>query len=518
MASSPPLDGCFRMAVMSQTALTSGVLPRVTLISKSKFLAGLQCPKLLWHSVNTPDQFPATDAQTQAIFDQGHEVGALAKTHFPGGLEVGEGVVERKVAVQRTRQALPLRRPLFEAALDHNGGYARADILNPVGTDEWEIVEVKSSTEVKEVFLEDIAFQHFVFSGAGLKIRACFILHVNNAYVRSGELDPTALLTKVDVTADAVARSTTVGARLNQMLQVAALERSPEQKIGPHCDDPYTCALHDQCWSYLPDGNVLELYRGKKKGFDLLDRGITRLADVPDGFDLSAAQAIQRQAAIAGKPHLDAGVIRQFLARLVYPLHFLDFESFMTAIPLFDGVRPYQQVPFQFSLHVLAAQDAEPVHHGFLAEGATDPRRAFINTLVPLLGNGGSIIVYNASFETGRLRECAELFPEFKPWLASIERRIVDLLEPFRAFAYYHPAQGGSASIKSVLPALTGTSYDDLEIGDGGTASREFVRVTFNNVPDAERQQVRSNLEKYCALDTRGMVVILDALRRHTFA
>jgi hypothetical protein len=179
---------------------------RALLLSKSKFIAGLQCQKRLWHSVNTPDRFPTTDAQTQAMFDQGHEIGGLAKTLFPGGLEIGEGVIHRSAVVQWTREALPFRRPLFEAALEHGGGYARADILNPVGTDEWELVEVKSSTEVKDVFLDDIAFQYFVFTGASLHIRSCSVLCVDNSYVRNGRVDARLLLKRVDVTGDVLLR------------------------------------------------------------------------------------------------------------------------------------------------------------------------------------------------------------------------------------------------------------------------------------------------------------------------
>jgi len=492
--------------------------PGRLLISKSKFVAGLQCPKLLWHAVNRPEQFPPTDPATQANFDQGREIGVLAKTLYPGGLEISEGVVHRSAVVQWTREALRFRRPLFEAALEHDGGYARADILNPVGEDAWELVEVKSSTEVKDVFLEDIAFQYHVFAGAGLNIRSCSVLHVDNSYVRRGAVEAGRLLKKVDVTSLVLPLVATVPARLQRMRDIVSQPTAPVQEIGPHCDSPYACALHDTCWSFLPEGNVLELYRGKAKGFDLLKRGVTRLAEITDDEALTANQQIQRRAAVTRKAHIDCDAVKNFLSRMEYPLHFLDFESFMTAIPLLDGVRPYQQVPFQFSLHVVAAPDAEPAHHGFLAEGRNDPRRAFIDTLVSVLGDQGSIVVYNASFEVGRLRECAELFPEFQPWLATVERRIVDLLEPFRAFAYYHPAQRGSASIKSVLPALTGTSYENLEIGDGGTASHEFVRVSFSDVAEVERQQVRSNLEEYCSLDTRGMILLVDGVRKFVSA
>jgi hypothetical protein len=216
-----------------------------------------------------------------------------------------------------------------------------------------------------------------------------------------------------------------------------------------------------------------DLYRGTKKGFGLLESGITRLRDIPDGFKLSANQEVQRRTAITGQAHVNPQAISKFLDRLQPPLHFLDFETFGTAIPLFDGLRPYQQVPFQFSLHIVRTPGAEPEHHMFLAEGRGDPRPAFMLRLRETIGSKGSVVAYNAQFEKGRLQECCEAMPNFSPWLKPLEGRVVDLLEPFRSFHYHHPAQGGSASMKAVLPALTGQGYEHLAIQEGDTASRE---------------------------------------------
>ena len=179
---------------------------------------------------------------------------------------------------------------------------------------------------------------------------------------------------------------------------------------------------------------------------------------------------------------------------------------------LFDGLRPYQQVPFQFSLHVQRSKAAALAHHSFLAEGRCDPRPEFMRRLRDVLLVQGSLVAFNAPFELGRLKECSALLPEFRPWVAGIERRIVDLLLPFRRFHFYHLAQNGSASMKAVLPALTGRGYDQLAIRDGGRASQEFIRVHFGNVPDDERERVRRQLEECRALDTMGMVRIVDAL------
>ena len=184
----------------------------------------------------------------------------------------------------------------------------------------------------------------------------------------------------------------------------------------------------------------------------------------------------------------------------------------MTAIPLFDNVRPYQQVPFQFSVHVLASRGAPPKHIAFLAEGRKDPREMFLGWLRKAIGDAGNIVVSHKGFELSRLKELADLMPEYRTWVAQIARRTIDLLEPFRAFHYYHPSQQGSASIKSVLPALTGKSYDGMDIAEGDKASREYLRVTFTEVDDNDRRKVRKALEEYCKLDTQAMIDILKAL------
>jgi hypothetical protein len=204
--------------------------------------------------------------------------------------------------------------------------------------------------------------------------------------------------------------------------------------------------------------------------------------------------------------------LRLFLNGLCYPMHFLDFETYSTAIPVFDLLRPFQRVPFQFSLHVQNSPDATLEHHSFLAEGEGDPRPEFLSHLRESIANCGSIIVYNAAFEKGVLEECAEALPELRSWVASLQPRFVDLLQPFRSFHYYHPRQRGSASMKAVLPALAGAGYDQLAIRNGDTASREFLRVTFGDFVTEDRQLVRRHLQEYCGLDTLGMYQIIQAL------
>ncbi len=483
-------------------------------ISKSKFIWGQQCRKLLWHAYNAKHLIPEPDAQTQAVFDQGHEVGNLAKKLFTNGIEIGQGVDDLDEVLRPTQQAVKARKPLFEAAFSYQGGFAKADILDPVGVKAWDIIEVKSSTSVKDVYILDLAFQAFVYAGAGLKIRRCFLLLINPDFVRHGDIDPAKFFVRHDVTAEVSAASRQIETNLDQMFATIRLKKQPDVRIGTHCDNPYACPLHDRCWSFLPPDNVTTLYRGGKKGFKLLANGIVSVKDIPDGFPLTENQEIQRRVAITSQPHVSKSAITSFLRQLEYPISYLDFETFTTAIPLFDDTSPFEQVPFEFSLHVVTSPGSQPKHWMFLADGRADPRRQFLERLLDWLPDSGSIVAYNAQFEQGRLRECCRLHPQFQAWLTSIETRFVDLLKPFRAFKYYGPGQNGSASMKAVLPALTGRSYDHLAIREGGTASQEFLRVHFSDVPEAERQRVRMALTEYCGQDTEGMIWIVGVIRR----
>jgi len=484
----------------------------VTFLSKSKYLAGLQCSKLLWYHYNAKEDIPAPDEATQAIFDQGHEVGELAKTLFPGGIDVAKGIVDFAQVLPQSLEAIKSRKALFEAAFSYKNAFARADVLNPVGKGQWDIIEVKSSTEVKDINFHDLALQRYTYEGAGLKVRNCFLMYINNEYVRRGRIDPKNLFIRDDVTKQVADLLPKVEGNLKGMVDVIRLKKRPDISIGPQCNDPYDCPLHEMCWDFLPDHNVFTLNRLGRKAFDLLKQGVTRIVDIPENYKLNVTQRIQRESVKHRQPKIDKPAIRAFLKELKYPLYFLDFETFATAIPLFDEVRPYQQIPFQFSLHIVTAEGEEAEHHSYLADGSVDPRREIRSGLKSLLGTKGSIISYNAPFERARLKEACKVNPQHSTWWDRTEPRIVDLLAPFRAFHYYHPDQEGSASMKAVLPALTGTSYEGMAIAGGGAASREYLRVTFGDATSVEKQMVRKQLEDYCALDTMGMIQILDRL------
>jgi len=487
------------------------------LLTKSKYLLGLQCPKCLWVAINDKTKIPEPDESLQHIFDQGHLVGELAKKNFPGGIDIdAEDFIGN---VDKTKELLKKRKTLFEAGIMIDNIYSRADVLKPVGKNEWDIIEVKSSTQVKEVNIHDVSFQKHCYKKYGLKIRKCFLMAINNQYVRQGPIDAKHLFVLHDITEEVNSAIIGIQERIEEMFKIISSDLAPDINIGKHCANPYPCSLTDDCWKFLPKNNVFNLYRGGKKSVELFESEVLEIKDIPEHFDLNEKQRIQLKCAKSGKCHINKEEINKFLEALEYPLYYLDFETYATAVPLYDGLRPYQPIPFQFSLHIQKSKGSKPEHYSFLAEGDKDPRKEFVSKLKEVLGDKGSIVVYNQSFEIGCLKELAKLFPEYEEWVESTVKRVVDLLVPFRSFHYHHPKQEGSASIKKVLPAVTGKSYDGMEIAQGDIASLRYLYITHGGVNGAEAKvkseevtKVRKDLEKYCKLDTEGMVWIVGKL------
>jgi len=480
------------------------------MLSKSRYLSGLQCPKYLWIQFHEPERIPETDAVTQYIFDQGHLVGELAKELFPGGIEIPYD--DSIGNISKTKELLKERKPLYEAGILAGKIYSRIDILNPLNEDEWDIIEVKSSTSVKDVHIHDVAFQKYCCEMYGLKIRKCFLALINNKYVKNREIDPHGLFDIHDITDEVIAVGEGIQNRIDIMLDTVKGSDCPEVSIGKYCREPYECPLVE-CWEFLPEDSIFTLYYGGKKCFDLFNEGILTITDIPDDYKMGEKQRIQQACIISGEPFVNKEGIGEFLSSLKYPLYFLDFETIGPAVPLFDGTHPYQDIPFQFSLHVINSEGAAPDHFSFLASGTDDPRPSVLTELKRLLGDIGSIVVYHQGFEEGILKELALAFPEYENWVTQVCNRLVDLLTPFSMFYYYHPLQKGSASLKKVLPAITGQGYGGLEISEGQSASIAFLAVTYSDVSGEENQKVREDLIKYCGRDTEGMIWIVEKLR-----
>jgi len=487
----------------------------VPFISKSKYLAGLQCPKLLWVSYNSKEEIPEPTDSDQAIFDQGNLVTEIAHGLFPGGIEV-PGRTEYDEILAKTQELLPLRKPLFEPGFKYRNAYARPDILKPNKDGSWDIFEVKSAGKVKDVYYPDIALQKYCYEGAGLKIRKCHVIHINKEYIRRGEIEPKELFTTVDVTDEIEGRVREVGKNLAWMMEVIGRRTRPEIKVGLQCDAPYECPVRDECWNFLPESSIFEFHgMWQKHALEMMGEGIMRMQDVPPERLKTPKHLIQQKSHVGNKPYADPAGLQKFLNQLEFPLHFLDFETIGAAVPVYEGTSPFQQIPFQFSLHILPEWGKKPVHHAFLAENREDPRPEFLKKLKALIQPKGTILAFRMSFEKSCLEKSAEAFPLYQKWAAGVDKRFIDLLVPFQQFHYYDPKQHGSCSIKSVYPALIGKSYDGMTISDGSQANREFGRVTFTDgISEAEKRRVYDGLLEYCKLDTQAMIDILDVLRR----
>jgi hypothetical protein len=491
-----------------------------TYLSKTSYVNGLACRKWLWLKFNDPDKLPKADESSQYRIEEGRKIGELARELFPSGILLKEDSVEGND--QLSRSMLQKRRPLFEAGFIHPNGkcYARADILVPDGKDGWDIVEVKSSTGVKVEHVHDLSFQNYCYTKAGLKVRRCILMHINGQYVRRGEIALDELFSQEDITEKVLPLSIDVPSIVKGFLDLAASRECPEFGNGEpfHSDE---AGVHDTdaIWKKHPNSDILDLYRGGEGKFKYLESGIFRIQDIPKGDGLKGKQLVQYDSHKTGEPHVEREKLDAFLKSLKFPLQFLDFETYNTGIPLYDGLKPYEQLPFQFSLHVIEkAGQKKPVHHSFIAEGPEDPREEFLKALHEAIRPNGNIVVYNQSFEKGVLERLGSHLPKYQSWVGAVTSRFVDLLVPFREFAYYSPKQHGSASLKAVLPALTGHSYDGLGIAEGSQASNAYLFITHGSYDGQkataeEREKVMEDLKKYCGQDTEGMVWIIDTLR-----
>ena len=482
-------------------------MSRNKLLTKSNYLVGLQCPKYLWIKVNEKGKIPAPDRATLHRFDEGYSVNELAKKIFPAGTDIP--IDDFTDNIRQTKELIARRKLSYEAGILCGDIYSRVDILNPASDGAWDIIEVKSSTAVKTVHIDDVSFQKHCCEKAGLKIRKCFLMHVNKNYVKQGEINPEEFLDTEDITAEVDAAMRGTEQRIDSMFKIVVSKRCLDTAIGKQCRSPYECPLKEYCWKFLPSENIFTLYYGGRKSFELFEKGIYSIKDIPADVSLTKAQKIQKECELTGEPYIHKNAFKNFLDTLKHPLYYLDFETFNPCIPIFDNARPYQNIPFQFSLHVIKDEDSEIEHYGFLADGSEDPRPELLTSLKNMLGNKGSIIVYNQAFEKNVLTELGEAFPDYKEWVDKVLNRIKDLLASFQSFAYYHPEQKGSASLKKVLPLLTGKSYEGMNISNGGDASFAFLEMACGNVSDEQRDKTNEELRAYCSLDTEGMVLIV---------
>ena len=487
-------------------------------LSKSTFLRGLKCHKSLFLYKNFYNLRDEISSSQQAIFNQGTNVGVLAQQLFPKGVDASPpDYFKLQESVLKTKQLIDDgEKIIYEATFQFNGVIVALDIL--VKDEEgWKAYEVKSSTEVKPIYLNDAAIQYYVIINSGIELKDISIIHINNSYVKQGAIDINQLFTINSVFNEIQELQLVIPKQIKEFNEVINQDSVPNIDIGPHCGSPYACDFMGQCWKHIPEYSIFNISRlnGTRK-FDLYNQGIITFDQLNiETASLNRNQLIQVTSELEGKSFIDKENINYFINNLEYPIYHLDFETMASAVPIYDKTRPYQQFVFQYSLHI-EEENGNIEHREYLAEAnpAIDPRDAFVEQLIQDCGTFGDVLVYNVGFEKGKLNDLMEIYPQYNNEIQAIIDRLKDLMIPFQQKWYYTPQMKGSYSIKYVLPALVPElSYQDLEIKEGGTASNTFTQMVTGNF-QGDIEKTRIDLLEYCKLDTYAMVKILEKLKK----
>ncbi|MFG6468404.1 DUF2779 domain-containing protein [Roseateles sp. BYS87W] len=496
-------------------------------LSKSKLMAFRQCPKRLWLEIHRPE-LATVSAGAQARFAEGHTVGAIARSFYD---PEGTGVLIDPVAqghagaMQRSQELLQAKTvaPLFEAGFSDGRVMAYADVLLPVPTKrgrKWRMVEVKSSAQVKDYHREDVAVQAYAARAAGVDIESVALAHIDSSWTYPGGGDYRGLLVEEDLTTDVAALAPEVPVWVDEAHKIAQRRTAPKIATGAQCTTPFDCGFIDHCQQgqVAAEFPVAWLPRVQTKALrsHLDEPGVQDLRDVPNDL-LNERQLRVKVHTLSGQVFFDATRAAAELAQHSRPAYFLDFETVQLAVPIWKGTRPYQQIPFQFSVHRIS-RTGQLTHGEFLQLDGSDPSRSFAEALIAACGRKGPVFVYNAGFESSRIKELAQRFPRLRAELLLIQGRLVDLMRVAEA-CYYHPDQQGSWSIKKVLPTIA----PDLDYGalsgvqDGTMAMQAFVEAAIDPHTTAERRSaIDAELRAYCRLDTLAMVRIWQYFSGHS--
>jgi predicted RecB family nuclease len=490
-------------------------------ISKSKFMAGLQCGKRGYLQVRHPELASSVD---DSRMHQGIEVGSLARQMFAGGVLVAADHRCLSDAIRHTRElvANPEVPVMFEATFEHSGVLVRTDVLKR-SSKGFHLTEVKSATKIKPEYTEDVSIQKYVMGGCGVQVEETNVMHLSRDYIYDGAVGADGRrvydISRLFATEEVQPQSDgQVSRTLSEQFRMLVHPQPPNVEPSSQCNSPYYCEFYDHCHPVWGDGDIRSLPIAGCKIEALRDAGITSIDQLPglialrERFHLTKKECKFALGAKEKEVQINPALVAE-LESLHYPLYFMDFETVFPALPLFAGLRPYDQLPFQWSVHVLSKPSAEVEHHEFLATDTNDPRRDFIAMLCAALGNSGSILVYSA-FESQRLSELAAWLPEFAGRIKKIQRRLWDVLPVVRKHVY-HPAFGGSFSLKHVLPALIPEmSYEDMDVANGTEAGVAWESLVRGGLDQAECDRIRNALLAYCGQDTMALVRLLETLRQ----
>ena len=483
-------------------------------LSKTKLLAYRQCPKRLWLEIHKTE-LRADSLATKAGFVQGNRVGDLARQVYDPkatGQLIDVSVVGFTAAFARSSELLASRAPIFEAGFSAGGAMAFADVMLPVrkgSKQSWRMIEVKSSTGVKDYHRDDLAIQAFIARSAGVALTGIALAHIDSAWVYPGGDDYRGLLVEHDLTEEAFGRAGEVQDWIAGAQVIAAKRKEPVKPTGGHCDQPYACGFLAHCQGQEPQAQYpvhgLPRIQARALKAHIEEEGASDLRHVPDGL-LSDRQLRVKKHTLGNTVFFDAAGAAADMVPHKLPAYFLDFETIQFAVPIWKGTRPYQQIPFQFSVHRLG-RTGKLDQQSFLDLSGEDPSRRFAQALIEQCGQLGPVFVYNAGFETARIKELAQRFPDLETSLLAINARVVDLLRVAEQ-RYYHPSQQGSWSIKKVLPAVApDLRYSDLDgVQDGAMAMNAFLEAIAPRTTTLRKAQIEEQLLSYCGLDTYAMV------------
>lgn len=493
--------------------------------SKSKYCGLWQCPKIAWLKKYKPEEY-VIDESTKSRMENGNIVGDLAMQLFGDYNEVTtytDNKLDIPKMIEKTKQyMLDGLNNICEASFNYNGLYCAVDILRKQDNG-YAIYEVKSSThEDNYIYIVDIAYQKYVLEHCGVKVADTYLVNINSDYIFDGTLKLNELFKITDVWKFVVDEQKEVEEKIKMAESLLENEEEPNIDISCNCNNPYKCGFWKYCSKHLPKPSVFDLYRlNFNKKIEYYNRNIISFQDLENtGWFLGEIRNRQIDYALHDKGiYIDKQGIKKFLDTLSYPLYFLDFETQQPIIPIYKGTRPYQQIPFQYSLHYIENEGGELKHKEFLGISGEDPRRSLAEALCNDIPAGACVLAYNKSFECGRIGELAETFKDLQRHLSAIEFSIKDLLDPFRQGYYYRKEIGGSFSIKSVLPAMfpndPSLNYHNLEgVHNGGEAMSIYPKI--KDMPPEEQKVARHNLLKYCELDTFAMVKIWQELVKIT--
>ena len=483
-------------------------------LSKSKYCKAVQCNKILWLDKYKKEY--AVDTADEAVLENGTEVGNLAKDIF--GEHINIEYEENLYKMIENTQIAMKEKPniITEASFEYKDNSCSVDILKN-DVDGVEIYEVKSSTHITDIYLDDISYQVYVLLQLGYNVKKASLVYINNEYVRQGELELDKLFKIEDVTEIAFMKQDGIASKLEEIDEYMSQKEEPKKDIGEYCFNPYACAYWEYCTRNLPEENVFKIREMRtSKKLDLYYKGKINFEDLIFE-DLNPKYLEQIDFELNNKnPKINKKEIEEFLNTLSYPIYFLDFETYHQPIPRYDGIRPYMQIPFQYSLHYIEKEDGELKHKEFLAEAGTDPRRELAERLIEDIPNNVCILAYNMKFEKMVIKDLAETYSDLKEDLLKIKENIRDLMIPFKNRNYYAKEMQGSYSIKYVLPALFPNSpeldYNKLPVvHNGGEAMTIFANL--EKCPKEEQERIRKGLLEYCKLDTLAMVKIWEKLK-----